>query len=217
MSMKIPENKLRFDLQVIAAWITPGSRVIGLGCGEGELLAYLKNHKQVRETGIELVEEKVVRCIEKGLSVIQGDINQEVHDYPASAFDYVILSQTLQQVYDPLTLIRSMLRIGKQAIVSFPNFGHWHVRLQGLFTGHAPVTPQLPYQWYDTPNIRILSIRDFRAFAREMGFTIQKEVAINTDKQDKSGRIVAALPNLRATYGIFLISRKKDRLWEPTT
>lgn len=215
--MKIPENKLRFDLQVIAAWITPGSRVIGLGCGEGELLAYLKNHKQVRETGIELVEEKVVRCIEKGLSVIQGDINQEVHDYPAGAFDYVILSQTLQQVYDPLTLIRSMLRIGKQAIVSFPNFGHWHVRLQGLFTGHAPVTPQLPYQWYDTPNIRILSIRDFRAFAREMGFTIQKEVAINTDKQDKSGRIVAALPNLRATYGIFLISRKKDRLWEPTT
>jgi methionine biosynthesis protein MetW len=215
--MKIPENKLRFDLQVIAAWITPGSRVIGLGCGEGELLAYLKNHKQVRETGIELVEEKVVRCIEKGLSVIQGDINQEVHDYPAGAFDYVILSQTLQQVYDPLTLIHSMLRIGKQAIVSFPNFGHWHVRLQGLFTGHAPVTPQLPYQWYDTPNIRILSIRDFRAFAREMGFTIQKEVAINTDKQDKSGRIMAALPNLRATYGIFLISRKKDRLWEPTT
>jgi len=215
--MKIPENKLRFDLQVIAAWITPGSRVIGLGCGEGELLAYLKNHKQVRETGIELVEEKVVRCIEKGLSVIQGDINQEVHDYPAGAFDYVILSQTLQQVYDPLTLIRSMLRIGKQAIVSFPNFGHWHVRLQGLFTGHAPVTPQLPYQWYDTPNIRILSIRDFRAFAREMGFTIQREVAINTDKQDKSGRIVAALPNLRATYGIFLISRKKDQLWEPTT
>ncbi|MFO7859862.1 MAG: methionine biosynthesis protein MetW [Desulfosalsimonas sp.] len=210
--MKIPENKLRFDLQVIAAWITPGSRVIGLGCGEGELLAYLKNHKQVRETGIELVEEKVVRCIEKGLSVIQGDINQEVHDYPAGAFDYVILSQTLQQVYDPLTLIRSMLRIGKQAIVSFPNFGHWHVRLQGLFTGHAPVTPQLPYQWYDTPNIRILSIMDFRAFAREMGFTIQKEVAINTDKQDKSGRIVTAFPNLRATYGIFLISRKKDRL-----
>ena len=215
--MKIPENKLRFDLQVIAAWITPGSRVIGLGCGEGELLAHLKNHKQVRETGIELVEEKVVRCIEKGLSVIQGDINQEVHDYPAGAFDYVILSQTLQQVYDPLTLIRSMLRIGKQAIVSFPNFGHWHVRLQGLFTGHAPVTPQLPYQWYDTPNIRILSIRDFRAFAREMGFTIQREVAINTDKQDKSGRIVSALPNLRATYGIFLISRKKDRLWAPTT
>lgn len=217
MSMKIPENKLRFDLQVIASWITPGSRVIGLGCGEGELLAYLKNHKQVRETGIELVEEKVVRCIEKGLSVIQGDINQEVHDYPTGSFDYVILSQTLQQVYDPLTLIRSMLRIGKQAIVSFPNFGHWHVRLQGLFTGHAPVTPQLPYQWYDTPNIRILSIMDFRAFAREMGFMIQKEVAINTDKQDKSGRIVTALPNLRATYGIFLISRKKDRLWEPST
>ncbi|MFW6052647.1 MAG: methionine biosynthesis protein MetW [Desulfosalsimonas sp.] len=201
-------NSLRFDLKVIASWIDPGARVIGLGCGEGELLAYLKQHRQVRETGIEIVEQKVVSCIEKGLSVVQGDINEEVHDYPDDTFDYVILSQTLQQVYDPLALIRSMLRIGKKAIVSFPNFGHWHVRLQVLTRGHAPITPQLPYTWYGTPNIRILSIRDFRAFAEEVGFSILKEVAINTDKQDKSGRIVRALPNLRATYGTFLISSK---------
>ncbi len=209
MSTRMQNNTpLRFDLQMIASWIRSGSRVIGLGCGEGELLAHLKVQKQVRETGIEIVEQRVVRCIEKGLSVIQGDINEEVHDYPDDTFDYVILSQTLQQVYDPLALIRSMLRIGKKAIVSFPNFGHWHVRMQILFTGHAPVTPQLPYTWYATPNIRVLSIKDFRAFADEVGFKIQKEVAINTDKQDKSGRIVSVLPNLRATYGIFLISRK---------
>ncbi|MCF8110291.1 MAG: methionine biosynthesis protein MetW [Desulfobacteraceae bacterium] len=201
-------SNLRFDLKVIASWIHPGSRVIGLGCGEGELLAYLKEHKQVKETGIEIVEEKVVKCIEKGLSVIQGDINEEVHDYPDDTFDYVILSQTLQQVYDPLALIRSMLRIGEKAIVSFPNFGHWHVRQQVLFTGHAPITPQLPYTWHGTPNIRILSIKDFRAFADEVGFSILKEVAINTDKQDKSGSIVKSLPNLRATYGIFLIGSK---------
>ncbi|MFW6271703.1 MAG: methionine biosynthesis protein MetW [Desulfosalsimonas sp.] len=209
MYTRMPQNNnLRFDLRVIAAWIQPGSRIIGLGCGEGELLAYLKEHRQIKETGIEIVEEKVVKCIEKGLSVIQGDINEEMHDYPDDTFDYVILSQTLQQVYDPLGLIGSMLRIGKKAIVSFPNFGHWHVRLQVLFTGHAPVTPQLPYTWYATPNIRILSIKDFRAFADNVGFLILKEVSINTDKQDKSGRIVKALPNLRATYGTFLISRE---------
>lgn len=201
-------SPLRFDLRIIASWIQPGANVIGLGCGEGELLAYLKEHKQASETGIEIVEQRVVKCIEKGLSVIQGDINQEVHDYPDDTFDYVILSQTLQQVYDPLTLIHSMLRIGKKAIVSFPNFGHWHVRLQALLTGHAPVTPQLPYTWYGTPNIRVLSIKDFRAFAGEVGFSIIEEVAINTDKQDKSGRIVGVLPNLRATYGIFLISKR---------
>ena len=209
MSTRIQNNvPLRFDLQVIASWIRAGSRVIGLGCGEGELLAHLKTQKQVRETGIEIVEPRVVRCIEQGLSVIQGDINEEVHDYPDDTFDYVILSQTLQQVYDPLALIRSMLRIGKKAIVSFPNFGHWHVRTQVLFTGHAPITPQLPYTWYGTPNIRILSIKDFRAFAENVGFSILKEVTINTDKQDKSGRIVRVLPNLRATYGIYLISRE---------
>ena len=209
MSTRIQNNTpLRFDLQVIASWIRAGSRVIGLGCGEGELLAHLKAKKQVRETGIEIVEQRVVRCIENGLSVIQGDINEEIHDYPDDTFDYVVLSQTLQQVYDPLALIESMLRIGKKAIVSFPNFGHWHVRAQVLFTGHAPITPQLPYTWYGTPNIRILSIKDFRAFAEQVGFSILKEVTINTDKQDKSGRIVRVLPNLRATYGIYLISRK---------
>jgi len=202
------DSRLRFDLQVIASWIAPGAKVIGLGCGEGELLHYLKRHKRIRETGIEIVEERVATCIEKGISVIQGDINAEINDYPDNAFDYVILSQTLQQVYDPLGLIRNMLRIGDKAIVSFPNFGHWHIRMQVLLKGHAPITPQLPYEWHNTPNIRVLSIKDFREFARRVGFRILKEVAIDSGNYDKSGNIVRFLPNLTATYGIYMISRR---------
>ncbi|MBT8331495.1 MAG: methionine biosynthesis protein MetW, partial [Deltaproteobacteria bacterium] len=149
---------MRYDLQIIASWIDPGSRVLDLGCGSGELLRFLINNKQVRGSGIELEEDKVAACIEKGLTVLQGDINAEVLDYPDLAFDYVILSQTLQQVYAPDKLIRAIMRIGKKGIVSFPNFSHWACRLQLLYTGFAPVTKQLPYQWYNTPNIRVITI-----------------------------------------------------------
>jgi methionine biosynthesis protein MetW len=201
-------KNIRFDLAIIASWIEPGSRVLGLGCGDGELLHYLKKHRRTRETGIEIVESRVAACIEKGLSVIQGDINEEIGDYAENTFDYVILSQTLQQVYSPRELILTMLRIGRRSIVSFPNFGHWPVRMQLLLRGRAPITPQLPYQWYDTPNIRVRSIRDFREFAARVGFRIIREAAINTDRrQDKTGNYIAFLPNLRATYGIFLIGR----------
>ena len=201
-------KNIRFDLAIIASWIEPGSRVLGLGCGDGELLHYLKKHRRTRETGIEIVESRVAACIEKGLSVIQGDINEEIGDYADNTFDYVILSQTLQQVYSPRELILNMLRIGRRSIVSFPNFGHWPVRMQLLLRGRAPITPQLPYQWYDTPNIRVLSIRDFREFSARVGFRIIREAAINTDRrQDKTGNYIVFLPNLRATYGIFLIGR----------
>ena len=135
-------TKKRFDLQIIASWIEPESTVLDLGCGEGELLFYLKTHKQVTGTGIEQDEAKVSQSIEKGLSVLQGDINEDVFDYPDGAFDYVILSQTLQQVYEPEELIQSLLRIGKRGIVSFPNFSHWSVRLQLLITGYAPKTKE---------------------------------------------------------------------------
>ncbi|MFZ5564315.1 MAG: methionine biosynthesis protein MetW [Thermodesulfobacteriota bacterium] len=200
---------MRFDLAIIASWIEPGSRVLGLGCGEGDLLHFLKTRKQVRETGIEIVESRVARCIEKGICVLQGDINKEVEDYPDNAFDYVILSQTLQQVYDPARLIASMLRIGKKAIVSFPNFGHWGIRAQLLLSGRAPITEQLPYQWYDTPNIRVLSIRDFRIFAGQTGMRIVREVATSPGRTADTGRIVRFWPNLLATYGIFQLERKK--------
>ena len=198
-------NAMRFDLQIIASWIEPGSRVIDLGCGEGELLKYLISHKRVTGNGIERNESRAAQCIEKGLSVLQGDVNEEVLDYPDNTFDYVILSQTLQQVYEPDTLIRSMLRIGKKGIVSFPNFSHWRCRLQLLSTGFAPVTRQLPYEWYNTPNIRVITIKDFRKFIQKVGFNILKEVAINTQSENRYGKAISIFPNLRATYGIFLI------------
>ena len=123
--VKQQDDSMRFDLQIIASWIEPGSTVLDLGCGEGDLLHFLKERKEVTGTGIERVEARVAQCIERGLSVLQGDINEEVLDYPGGHFDYVILSQTLQQVYEPETLIRSLLRIGHRVIVSFPNFGHF--------------------------------------------------------------------------------------------
>jgi len=196
---------MRFDLRVVASWIEPGAKVLGLGCGEGELLYYLKNHKQVACTGIEIKENRVAVCIAKGLSVLQGDINEEVGDYPDKAFDYVIISQTLQQIYQPAELIRSILRIGNKGIVSFPNFSHWGIRFQLLFKGRAPISGQLPYQWHDTPNIRLITIRDFRQFSKETGFEIIKEVAINTHNRDRNGVMIRYFPNWRATYGIFLI------------
>ena len=201
---------MRYDLQIIASWIEPGTRIIDLGCGGGNLLKYLITRKQVVGTGIERNEAKVAECIAKGLSVLQGDINDEVLDYPDNTFDYVILSQTLQQVYNPDALIRSMLRIGKRGIVSFPNFSHWDSRLQLLLSGFAPVTKQLPYEWYNTPNIRVITIKDFRKFVHEVGFRILKEVAIDTHSENRFGKVIKVLPNLRATYGIFLIGNGKS-------
>ncbi len=208
--MKSENAIIRFDFQIVASWIEPGSKVLDLGCGEGDLLHFLKTHKQVDGTGIERAEAKVAQCIEKGLSVLQGDINEEVLDYPDHTFDYVIVSQTLQQVYEPDQLIESLLRIGKKGIVSFPNFSHWGVRLQLLSTGYAPITRQLPYEWYDTPNIRVITLKDFRKFSKEVGFKILKEVAINSNSHDRHGNIVTFLPNFRATYGIFLIGKDES-------
>ena len=201
---------MRFDLQLIASWIEPGTKVLDLGCGEGELLNHLKKNQHVIGTGIDRNEQKVARCIENGLSVLHGDINEEVLDYPNDTFDYVILSQTLQQVYAPALLIHSLLRIGNKGIVSFPNFSHWRVRMQLLLTGYAPITRQLPYEWYDTPNIRVITIKDFRKFIKQVGFSILREAAINTNSQDRRGTIVKILPNILANYGIFLIGKGKQ-------
>lgn len=199
---------LRYDLKIIASWIEPGSKVLGLGCGEGDLLYWLKKEKAVMERGIEIEESKVVKCIEKGISVLQGDINEEIEDYPDNAFDYAICSQTLQQVYEPLSLIHSMMRVAKMGVVSFPNFGHIKVRLQLALTGRAPVTKDLPYSWHDTPNIRVLSLKDFEKFSNQVGFKILKRAAINTKDNHHHGQQVKFLPNLLATYGIFLIGKE---------
>lgn len=198
---------MRFDLRIIASWITPGARVLSLGCGEGELMHHLKKCKGVRCTGIDHNEEMIAKCIEKGLTALQGDINEEVVDYPDDAFDYVILSQTLQQIYDPSGLIASMLRVGKKGVVSFPNFSHWRVRAQLLLTGHAPVTPELPYHWHDTPNIRVITLKDFRQYARQVGFRILKEADIHIDAGGVEGKEIRFWPELFAKHGIFLIGK----------
>lgn len=202
-----PAYDLRYDLATIASWIDPGSKVLGLGCGEGELLHWLKTKKKVTERGIEIQESKVLKCIEKGISVLQGDIYEEIQDYPDNTFDYAICSQTLQQVYDPTVLIQSMMRVAKMGVVSFPNFGHIKIRMQLAFTGHAPVTKELPYDWHNTPNIRVLSINDFKHFSQQMGFSIVKQAAINTSNSQMDGKPVDFLPNLFAAYGIFLLTK----------
>jgi methionine biosynthesis protein MetW len=199
---------MRFDLQVIASWVEPGSKVLDLGCGYGELLTWLRDHLQVKGVGIEMDQEKAALCISKGLSVLQGDLNDEVDDYPDKQFDYVILSQTLQQVYEPARLLYSLSRIGRRFIVSFPNFSHYVIRLQLLLKGMAPKSEELPYNWYDTPNIRVITLKDFRQFARDVGYRIVEEIAIKTDHHASHGSIVRYFSNIRATYGIFMIEKE---------
>ena len=196
---------MRYDLQIIAAWIEPGASVLDLGCGRGDLLSHLKNEKQARCQGIELDEEKAAQCISRGLSVVQGDINEEVRDYPDKRFDYVVLSQTLQQVYDPASLMAEMLRVGRRGIVSFPSFSHWRIRLQLLIHGRAPMTRELPYGWHNTPNIRVIALKDFHSFCHEHKFPILQQAAIDSDHRAETGRVLTKLPAWRAKYGIFLL------------
>jgi methionine biosynthesis protein MetW len=200
-------EKIRFDLQIIGSTIDAESKVLDLGCGNGDLLAWLEKKRGVQCTGIEQDKEKAAHCIARGLSVLQGDLNEEVDDYPTDSFDYVVLSQTLQQVFEPAELLFSLARIGRKVIVSFPNFSHYSIRLQLLLIGSAPKNDQLPYSWYDTPNIRVITLKDFRKFSRDVGYTIVKEIAINTNPANSEGHIVHFLTDLRATYGIYVIQK----------
>ncbi len=200
-------TNFRFDLQVIAEGIEANSKVLDLGCGHGDLLAWLGENKNVQGTGIEMDQAKVSHCISRGLSVLQGDLNEEVEDYPDDSFDYVILSQTLQQVFEPARLLHSLARIGKYVIVSFPNFSHYSSRLHLFCKGTAPVNDQLPYFWYDTPNIRVITMKDFRKFSKDVGYNIVKEIAINTNPKSTEGHIIHRFINSRATYGIFFIEK----------
>ncbi len=207
--MVLPETvKIRYDLQIIASWVEEDSRVLDLGCGNGDLLAWLEYHKKIKGTGIEQNKEKAALCIERGLTVLQGDMNEEVDEYPDHSFDYIILSQTLQQVFEPARLLYSLSRVGKRVIVSFPNFSHYAIRLQLLLSGRAPKSEQLPYSWYDSPNIRVITLADFRKFAQDVGYRIINEVAINTNHKCDEGRIVTFFTNVRATYGIFMIEKQ---------
>lgn len=189
----------RGDFAIIGELIEPGTRVLDLGCGEGELLAWLVENKQVEARGIEISGARVQKAIARGVSVYQGDIEQSTHEYPDRTFDYVILSQTLQETHHPLTVMRELLRIGHRAIVAFPNFGHWSVRLAHLFTGRAPKTARFPHEWYNSPNIHFLTVLDFENLARQEGWTIERRFYL-------SGTLrLPWLPNLLADTAVFLV------------
>lgn len=191
----------RRDYAIIGDLIEPHTKVLDLGCGDGELLAWLAENKIVDARGVELASSLVQRAIARGVTVYQGDIDEGLVDYPDQVFDYVILSQTLQEVRAPLTVLREILRVGKQAVVAFPNFGHWRVRLAHLYTGRAPQTPLFPYDWYDSPNIHFLTVFDFEDTVQRQGWTIQRRICLSGARQ------VTLLPNLMAEVAVFLISR----------
>ena len=166
----------RRDYAIIGELVEPKTRVLDLGCGEGELLAWLKENKSVEGRGVELTGARVQKAIARGVSVYQGDLESALDDYPDHAFDYAILSQTLQETRDPLRVLRGMLRIGNRAIVAFPNFGHWHVRLSHLWSGRAPKTELFPHDWYDSPNIHFLTVLDFEALAEKENWRVERRI-----------------------------------------
>ena len=203
----IAEMNARVDLLVIADMVANGSRVLDVGCGDGSLLRLLADQKQVDARGIEISQRGVNDCVSKGLSVIQGDADTDLIDYPANAFDYVILSQTIQAMRNPKKVLEQMLRIGSRAIISFPNFGHWRIRSQLVLKGRMPVTDNLSYAWYETPNIHFCTIRDFVALSDEVEANIEKAIAL--DSRGYPVRLNAPwwIWNLFGEQAVFLLSK----------
>ena len=191
----------RSDYAIIGEIVEPGTKVLDLGCGEGELLAWLAQNKLVEARGVEISGAKVQRAIARGVSVYQGDIDEGLADYPDQAFDYVILSQTLQETRQPLHVLQEMLRVGRRAIVAFPNFGHWTVRFSMLRTGQAPKTRLFPYEWFDSPNIHFLTVHDFESLARAQGFLLEKSYYLS------GARRVSYRPNFFAEVAVYLLRK----------
>jgi methionine biosynthesis protein MetW len=199
-------DELRRDLRLIADMIDPGARVLDIGCGDGALLAYLTRHKSVDGRGMELSQSGVNACVGHGLSVIQGDADRDLEAYPNGAFDVVVLSQTLQATRNPRRVVETLARIGRRAIVSFPNFGFWRIRLQLLTTGRMPVSLLLPNPWYETPNIHLCTIRDFVALCDEVGIRIERGLTLDRFGRPYSLEPHGRLANLLGEQGVFVLS-----------
>jgi methionine biosynthesis protein MetW len=201
-----PPAGIRIDLQLIADMIAPKSRVLDVGCGDGTLLDHLVHAKGVDGRGVEISQAGVNACVSHGLSVIQGNADTDLKDYPSDAFDYIVLSQTLQATRKPHQVLKQLVRIGRHAIVSFPNFGHWRVRWQLLTRGRMPVTDSMPLQWFNTPNIHFCTIRDFLGLCDELGIVVERGLAISRSGRPSPIRSVAAA-NLFGEQGLFLLRR----------
>jgi methionine biosynthesis protein MetW len=202
------QARIRLDFLMVTDMVESGSRVLDIGCGDGSLLALLRDSKGVDGRGIEISREGVNACLAKGLPVIQGDADTDLADYPDDAFDYVILTQTIQATRQPKVVLEHLLRIGRRAIVSFPNFGHWRVRMDLALRGRMPVTRNMPYSWYDTPNIHFCTIRDFVELCQEVGAKMERSMALDSSGQP----IRVTLPwwawNLLGEQGVFLLKRR---------
>ena len=207
---RVQRTAIRVDLQVIADMIEPGTRVLDIGCGDGALLEYLNDFKRVDARGIELSQSGVNACVGRGLSVIQGDADTDLKDYPSDSFDSVILSQTLQAVYDPMGVLGELVRIGKRAIVSFPNFGVWHIRLKLLAYGRMPVTDSLEHAWYETPNIHLCTITDFVELCRELGIVIEQAMVLDARGRPRVVGASGWFANLLGEQGLFVLKRGKS-------
>ena len=199
-------NSLRPDLRAIADMIEPASSLLDVGCGEGDLLLYLQREKQVSGRGIELSQSGVNRCISRGLSVIQGDADVDLAYYPDNAYDYVVLSHTLQTLKQPKEVLKHLVRIGRHAVVSVPNFGHWRNRLYLMWNGMMPVTKNLSYEWYDTPNIHFCTIMDFMRLCEKMGLKIESRLYVTESGSSSGFSNQLRFANLFGQNGIFMVS-----------
>jgi len=191
----------RSDYAIIGELVEPKTKVLDLGCGEAELLAWLKENKQVEARGVELSAAKVQRAIARGVSVYQGDIDEALADYPDGTFDTIILSQTLQETTRPLHVLKEMLRVGRTAIVAFPNFGHWRVRVSHLVSGRAPTTGLFPYDWHSSPNLHYLTVLDFEALVQEQGWKVDRRIFLAGQRE------VRMVPNLFAEMAVYMFQR----------
>ena len=197
----------RKDLEIISDFVKENTSVLDLGCGDGSLLKKLKDEKHIIAKGVDISEKNIVTCIVKGISVFQGNLDEGLMDYADQSFDYVILSQTLQVVHKPRMILNEALRVGKVAIVSIPNFGYWHIRTKLFLSGKMPRLKFLPFEWYDTPNIRLMTVKDFRGLCEKDNIIIEKEAHISLDEDKKDNWLMRKWPNLFAQASVFVITK----------